>query len=400
MAADPNPTVRLKLDLHAGDDAALLAVMDREGLAINRPFELLALNDAAIEDAIMQKVAEAITGEPSVWEEVLFDDGTAINDPGRALMTVRRASARPGGMSGPTYNYDVKVTFPTVSRYRPAKDNGGRRLRRGNPGGRLPATVERCVAKVGPRRAEQLGAREGLSSAIAICTAQGQRSGTLRMGTRTPTAKGVREERNARRRKGFTEAEREVARLAEMARKDNMHHNNSRRARKSNGAMVRYQVWERRAGSRAARPWRLAISDTTSNDVTRHLHDLVDRRPMVEMVAIEGVASNGFARADLPEGRVLARVRTDAHGVVPMQSPQTKRVGGTLRFVSRYSPREWQELAAQSDTPLAVSDFASGWVELGMDLPEASLFLARGISNPREALRLRGSVGKTRTKTR
>lgn len=87
--------------------------------------------------------------------------------------------------------------------------------RKPNPGrGRtLPATVERCVAHVGPRRVEELGEREGLSSAIAICTAQGQRTGQLRKGTRTPTKKGSRDARNARRRVGFAEDERAVARL-------------------------------------------------------------------------------------------------------------------------------------------------------------------------------------------
>ncbi len=97
------------------------------------------------------------------------------------------------------------------------------RLRKENPGrGRtLPATVERCVAHVGPRRVEEFGPREGLSSAIAICTAQGQRRGQLRKGTRKPTKKGRRDQRNARRRVGFAAAERAVARMARAARKAN-----------------------------------------------------------------------------------------------------------------------------------------------------------------------------------
>lgn len=97
------------------------------------------------------------------------------------------------------------------------------RLRKENPGrGRaLPATVERCVAHVGPRRVEELGPREGLSSAIAICTAQGQRRGQLRKGTRKPTKKGRRDQRNARRRVGFAADERAVARMARAARKAN-----------------------------------------------------------------------------------------------------------------------------------------------------------------------------------
>jgi hypothetical protein len=97
------------------------------------------------------------------------------------------------------------------------------RLRKENTGrGRtLPATVERCVAHVGPRRVEELGPREGLSSAIAICTAQGQRLGQLHKGTRKPTKKGRRDQRNARRRVGFTAAERAVSRMAKDARKSN-----------------------------------------------------------------------------------------------------------------------------------------------------------------------------------
>lgn len=93
--------------------------------------------------------------------------------------------------------------------------------RKSNPGRTLPATVERCVAHVGPRRVEELGEREGLSSAIAICTAQGQRTGQLRKGTRTPTKKGRRDQRNARRRVGFAEDERAVERMVKAARKGN-----------------------------------------------------------------------------------------------------------------------------------------------------------------------------------
>ena len=110
-----------------------------------------------------------------------------------------------------------------------------------NPAGQLPATVERCVAKVAPRRVDTLGAREGLSSAIAICTAQGQRQGTLRKGTRTPTTRGKAAQRSARRRKGFAEAERAVGRMAREASKENSVRN--RRVNITPGAPEEHAVY-------------------------------------------------------------------------------------------------------------------------------------------------------------
>lgn len=88
-----------------------------------------------------------------------------------------------------------------------------------NPGRRLPAITDRCVAHVAPRLKSR-GKRGALSGAIAICTAAAQKRGAMRKGTRTLTAKGRREERSAVRRKGYREDVREVKRLSRAARKN------------------------------------------------------------------------------------------------------------------------------------------------------------------------------------
>lgn len=324
-------TVRLQVAHLYDEGAPLLRAMEENGLRIGKPFGILELKDDRLINELTQAAVDVVIGEPGIaWDEALFDDGTQINDPGLAQVTVHRASARPGGLMGTSHAYDVTVHFPPKSRYMPAKENPGRnptndsfvvrdgdaellvvnkmdsaggffaqvldphhgsdprfwgdekrgkhitstssvrspeiankegerearrelRARRAfreivsggaaatlhrrdpsfsehpivdepkpNPGRRtLPATVERCVAHVGPRRVEELGPREGLSSAIAICTAQGQRRGQLHKGTRTPTKKGRRDERNASRRVGFADDERTVARMAKAARKKN-----------------------------------------------------------------------------------------------------------------------------------------------------------------------------------
>lgn len=208
-------TVRLQVAHLYDEGAPLLRAMEENGLRIGKPFGILELKDDRLINELTQAAVDVVIGEPGIaWDEALFDDGTQINDPGLAQVTVHRASARPGGLMGTSHAYDVTVHFPPKSRYMPAKENPGH-------GRTLPPTVERCVAHVGPRRVEELGEREGLSSAIAICTAQGQRRGQLHKGTRTPTKKGRRDERNASRRVGFADDERTVARMAKAARKKN-----------------------------------------------------------------------------------------------------------------------------------------------------------------------------------
>ena len=86
-----------------------------------------------------------------------------------------------------------------------------------NPGRTLPAVVERCAARVAPRLAKR-GPRAALSGAVAICTAQAQKRGVLKKGTRSLTAKGKREERSAVRRKGYKGTTRAVKALAREAR--------------------------------------------------------------------------------------------------------------------------------------------------------------------------------------
>jgi hypothetical protein len=71
--------------------------------------------------------------------------------------------------------------------------------------------------------------------------------------------------------------------------------------------------------------------------------------------------------------------------------PTVERIGGELRFVSRHTPREWQALAIASGTDLPVSQFADAWVGQGVDLPEASAAIASGVTNPREARRMRSA---------
>jgi hypothetical protein len=87
-----------------------------------------------------------------------------------------------------------------------------------NPGGTLPAMLDRCVAHVAPKL-KRRGPRGSLSGAIAICTASAQKRGVLKKGTRTLTAKGKREERSAVRRAGYAEDTRAVGAMARRARK-------------------------------------------------------------------------------------------------------------------------------------------------------------------------------------
>lgn len=87
-----------------------------------------------------------------------------------------------------------------------------------NPGGSLPAIVDRCVAHVAPKL-KQRGPRGALSGAIAICTASAQKRGAIKRGSRTLTAKGKREERSAVRRAGYGDDVRAVKRMAREARR-------------------------------------------------------------------------------------------------------------------------------------------------------------------------------------
>lgn len=178
---------------------------------------------AAVDAGIREAHAFLRRGDSGVSDAIRLHQMGALNnikynDPRRSRLPA--PSFDPYAYGRPIYADEARPAKPTR---RSMEQYEAISMLKPNPGrGRtLPATVERCVAHVGPRRVEELGEREGLSSAIAICTAQGQRRGQLHKGTRTPTKKGRRDERNARRRVGFAEDERAVARMAKAARKKN-----------------------------------------------------------------------------------------------------------------------------------------------------------------------------------
>jgi hypothetical protein len=140
-------------------------------------------------------------GSRVIGTHVLYRDGREVsrhNLLGQAMDAVDEAEA--------------PVTYPDDLR-------GWRETRESirNPGRTLPAVVERCAARVAPRLAKR-GPRAALSGAVAICTAQAQKRGVLKKGTRSLTAKGKREERSAVRRKGYKSATRAVKALAREAR--------------------------------------------------------------------------------------------------------------------------------------------------------------------------------------
>lgn len=145
----PDATVRFSLSLPVQLDRALLRLMEEHGLTVQRPFKASALSDDAVIDAVVQGAVDAaLGGRGHSWEDVVFDDDSAINDPSEAVVTVHGVASRPGGLFGPTYTYDVTVSFPPAARY---KRNGRRASR-----ARDTDTLDLFAAR--PARASSFGA--------------------------------------------------------------------------------------------------------------------------------------------------------------------------------------------------------------------------------------------------
>jgi hypothetical protein len=120
-------SVRMKLTRMRDEGAPLIVAMEEEGLPVKRPFSLLMLNES-LSAEIMQAAVDALTGElGNAWGDLVFADGTQIDDPGVTMLTVHKITSKPGGLQGTTYHYDVTVSFPKDGRYKP----NARRRRRG-----------------------------------------------------------------------------------------------------------------------------------------------------------------------------------------------------------------------------------------------------------------------------
>jgi hypothetical protein len=140
-------------------------------------------------------------GSRTVGSFVLFRDGREVS----------RHNLLPQAQ-GAVAELEAPATQPDDLRgWRPTRES----VR--NPGRTLPAIVDRCVAHVAPRLKDR-GPRGALSGAVAICTAQAQKRGALKKGSRSLTARGKREERSATRRKGYKADTRAVKALAREAR--------------------------------------------------------------------------------------------------------------------------------------------------------------------------------------
>lgn len=133
-------SVRMRLTRMRDEGAPLIVAMEEEGLRVNQPFSLLML-DEALSSEVMQAAVDALTGEyGNAWEDLVFADGTRIDDPGATMLTVHEIKSKPGGLQGTTYHYDVTVNFPTDGRYKP---NGRRQ--------RDDATLDLFAARTQPR---------------------------------------------------------------------------------------------------------------------------------------------------------------------------------------------------------------------------------------------------------
>jgi hypothetical protein len=120
--------VRINLRLPAGDDARLLREMEEAELRLEKPFGLLMLAEEDLVSAVVAQAVAAISGDPGrSWEDMVFSDGTMINDPGQTVVTVHKISTHPGGLFGTEHTFDMTVRFPRAARYLPAKENGARR---------------------------------------------------------------------------------------------------------------------------------------------------------------------------------------------------------------------------------------------------------------------------------
>lgn len=135
-----NESVRMRLTRMRDEGAPLIVAMEEEGLRVNQPFSLLML-DEALSSEVMQAAVDALTGEyGNAWEDLVFADGTRIDDPGATMLTVHEIKSKPGGLQGTTYSYDVTVSFPKDGRYKP---NGRRQ--------RDEATLDLFAARAQPR---------------------------------------------------------------------------------------------------------------------------------------------------------------------------------------------------------------------------------------------------------
>lgn len=133
-------SVRMRLTRMRDEGAPLIVAMEEEGLRVNQPFSLLML-DEALSSEVMQDAVDALTGEyGNAWEDLVFADGTRIDDPGATMLTVHEIKSKPGGLQGTTYSYDVTVSFPMDGRYKP---NGRRQ--------RDDATLDLFAARAQPR---------------------------------------------------------------------------------------------------------------------------------------------------------------------------------------------------------------------------------------------------------
>jgi hypothetical protein len=113
--------VRINLRLPAGDDARLLREMEEAELRLEKPFGLLMLAEEDLVSAVVAQAVAAISGDPGrSWEDMVFSDGTMINDPGQTVVTVHKISTHPGGLFGTEHTFDMTVRFPRAARYLPA----------------------------------------------------------------------------------------------------------------------------------------------------------------------------------------------------------------------------------------------------------------------------------------
>lgn len=119
-AAHDDTSVSFPLVLPAGEDARLVEAMDAAGLPMGRAFRADALADENLALAIVNAAVQAMLDDSAAdWQSIEFDDGTMVNDPGLAEITVRRGSVRTAGLFGPTFAFRATVSFPAGSRYFP-----------------------------------------------------------------------------------------------------------------------------------------------------------------------------------------------------------------------------------------------------------------------------------------
>lgn len=113
------PVTEFGLSLPVGMDAAMWSLVEENGW---NPSVTFAIGDlgASIADKVLELIAEHLGVSDII--NVVFADGSMVNDESSIEMQVLRSMPFPDGLMGTTWEFDVRVRFPSAMRYTPDGD--------------------------------------------------------------------------------------------------------------------------------------------------------------------------------------------------------------------------------------------------------------------------------------